>query len=57
MLTQELEFTKNSLEEFKLKLAEQKNIYESRLAAAEEDSGLQREEQVKRKISELKSLH
>jgi len=57
VLTQELEFTKNSLEEFKLKLAEQKNIYESRLAAAEEDSGLQREEQVKRKISELKSLH
>jgi hypothetical protein len=32
-------------------------IYESKIAAMEEDNGLQREEQVKKKIAEMKSTH
>lgn len=57
VLNQELEFTKRSLDESKQKLIEMKAIYESKIAAIEADSGLQREEQVQRKIAELKSTH
>ena len=50
-MAQDLEFSKKSSEEAKQKYLEQKNYYESRIAAIEMDSGLELEGQVNRKIA------
>jgi hypothetical protein len=42
-LGQELEFARRSCEESKAKLGEARTIYENKIAAIEEDNGLQRE--------------